>query len=185
MVTKENSDSPDEQLVIRRHRIIYQMRLSALYHQKRERFFDIVDKLVACLLAVSATAAFTSLFQPYGQCGKVIAAFTALLSMIPLVFNPAQRARHHNQLAQDYRRLLAECEVAGQRWTDEQCNGFSSKSLQIAASEPTPLTALVADCQNQLALAFDENQVADLKFYHHLFKHWIDLRPDPCKENSA
>ena len=184
MEKKEHSDSADEQLVLRRHRILYQMRLSVLYHQKRERFFDIVDKIVASLLAVSATAAFTTLFRPE-EGGKAIAAFTALLSMVPLVFNPAQRARHHNQLAQDYRRLLAECEIAGQAWTDEQCNNFSSKSMQISASEPSPLTALVADCQNQLALAFDEEKVADLKIYHHLFKHWIDLRPKPFSEKKA
>lgn len=166
-------------LFTRRHEIIYKIRLSTLYHRKRERFFDMVDKVVSSLVLTTATAAVTSFFQDVTGAEKTLSAMTACLSLIPVVFNPAQKARHHNQLTQSYCRLLAKCEQAGERWTEPQCNQFSAELIEISAAEPTPLTALVADCQNELAISYNEGPVAKLKWHHHLLKQLLDMRPEP------
>lgn len=166
-------------LLVRRHEIIYKIRLSTLYHRKRERFFDIVDKAVSGLVLTTATAAVTSLFQGVAGAEKSLAAITACLSLIPVVLTPAQKARHHNQLSQRYCQLLATCTQAGEDWTEAQCNQFSAQLIEISASEPTPLTALVADCQNELAISYNEGPAATLKWHHHLLKHLLDVRPAP------
>lgn len=178
LMTNEQQITPDV-LHMRRHTIIYKIRLSTLYHRKRERFFDMLDKLVSSFILVTATAAVTSIFQQLAGIEKTLAAITAVLSLIPVVFNPAQKARHHNQLVQSYCRLLASCEQAGETWSEDQCNQFSAQIVEISAAEPTPLGALVADCQNELSISYDTGPVAELNWVHHTFKHFFDMRPKP------
>jgi hypothetical protein len=154
-------------------------RLSALYHLKRERFFDAADKLSSAFTAVAATAAVGTLLKGKEAPELAVALLTAFLSLVPLVANPALKARHHGQLASEFRRILADFERVGQRWTEAQCNEFAARLLDLESSEPAPLAALVADCQNQLSLATGQGLVANVRWYHHMLKHWFDLRPDP------
>lgn len=183
LMTNSQQITPDV-LHERRHNIIYKIRLSTLYHRKRERFFDVLDKFVSGFILVTATAAVTSLFQGIAAAEKTLSAATALLSMIPVVFNPAQKARHHNQLIQQYCQLLSQCEQAGEDWDEKQCNQFSAEFVKISAAEPTALGALVADCQNELALSYGEEPPASLNFYHRSFKHFFDMRPPPAKPSQ-
>jgi hypothetical protein len=163
----------------RRCDLIYQARLSALYHIKRERFFDTIDKFCSAVTTVAATAAVGALLQRSAGYDLAAAILTAVLSMVPLVFNPAQKARHHGQLAGDFRRVLADCERVGQHWETARCDEFAARVMDLQTSEPAPLAALVADCQNQLAIASGNRPVADMRLRHHMLKHWIDVRPQP------
>lgn len=179
-MTHPSPDISDElraHLWHRRCALVYQARLSALYHLKRERFFDALDKLASTATAVAATAAVATLLKGRQDIDLAVAATTAVLSLVPLVFNPAMKARHHAQLAGEFRRLQADCERAGQRPTEAQCDEFTSRMVDIAAAEPMPMAALVADCQNQLALANGEGPVAHLGPLQGLLKHWVDFRP--------
>lgn len=166
----------------RRCDVIYRARLSALYHLKRERFFDSLDKASAAVTAVAATAAVGAVLKatvPGGGLELWVSAGVAMLSLIPLVFNPAQKARHHALLAMEFRRLLADCEHAGERWGEEQCNQMAARALEIEAAEPAPLAALVADCQIQLAIGSGTKPPARLRWHEKLLKNWVDLRPQP------
>lgn len=182
--TESISDELHAHLWNRRCSIVYQARLSALYHLKRERFFDTLDKLSSIATAISATAAVATLLKGNERADLAVAAVTAALSLVPLVFNPAMKARHHGQLAAEFRRLHADCERAGEHLSPAQCDEFTSRLVDIAASEPSPMAALVADCQNQLAVAEGHGPVARLGFWGGLFKHWVDFRPEPAARTS-
>jgi hypothetical protein len=158
----EGADAHDRWLWNRRYEVIYHMRLSTLYHQKREHYFDQADKFCTLLTTVSAAAA-----------------ITAILSVLQLVLNFGARSREHGKLAVDFRRLRAEAERAGAHWTEEQCADFAARALEIEAGEPPSLGALVLQCQNELAVTM--GKPADryhLRFYERWFKHFWNFNAD-------
>lgn len=189
----EQNDAYERWLWSRRFEAVYNMRVSVIYHLKRERWFDMLDRWCTLLTALSATAAVGALLKEAEGATLAVALFTAVLSLLPLVVNFAQKARHHAQLAAEFRRLRAEAERVGQRWTEEQCDQFASRVLDIEASEPPPLGALVIQCQNELASALgkpaDRNP---LRFYERWFKQvWnfdsddISARQDAARRMAA
>lgn len=158
----------------RRERALYRVRVSILYHLKRARFFDQADKLLTVATAVSATAAVGVVLKQVPELDVAVSVATAVLAVIQLVTGLSGMARNHSQAAAEFRRLQAEFEAAGERWTEEQCNAFAARILELEASEPAPLSALVADCQNQLAIAVGGPTVK-LTPVQRWFKHWVDF----------
>src|SRR4051812_12802777 len=104
------SDALEQHLWDRRHAVVYKIRLSVLYHLKRERFFDLTDKLMSIVVAVSATASVGVLLKQVEQLELWVSAATAVFALVPVIFNPAEKARKHAHLASEFRRLLAACE---------------------------------------------------------------------------
>jgi hypothetical protein len=161
----------------RRSQLIMRVRLSILYHLKRERFFDLWDKTASIATTLAASAAVAVLLKRAGDAPEAWAAgLTAALSLIPLVVNPAEKARKHGLLAGEFRRLLSECDGAGERWSEAQCDRFTARLLELEAPEPAPLNVLVIDCQNQLNVASGRPQDrVPLRFYEKWFKQWVDF----------
>lgn len=160
----------------RRHRLLFKVRLSVLYHLKRERYFDVADKWCSMLTAVAATAAVAALLKRVPDFDLAAAIATAVLALIPLVLNPAERARKHGQIAADFRRLRADAERAGERWTEAQCDEFTGRALDIETTEPAALGALVVDCQNQVTASVDPNaKTHRLRLHERLLMHLWDF----------
>jgi hypothetical protein len=158
----------------RRSSLLYKVRLSIVYHLLRERFFDQVDKGIAIITALSATSAVASLLGDSEGLGKLAAAFTALLSLIPLVFNPAAVAKRHGELAASFRKLRAEFERAGEHWSPTTCDEMAAKLIEIEVTEPATLHALVAHCQNQLNLG-DNGPIVHLTWLQHRLMHFVSF----------
>lgn len=155
----------------RRCDLIYKVRLSILYHLKHSRFLSRLDKTISVLTAASATAAVSALMKTSGEPVDMwAAAITAVLSIIPLVFNPSDGAKKHTELAFQFRKLFAEFERAGQHWSVDQCDEFTAKLVEQEATEPASLAALVAHCQNELNLASEGPQV-NLTRFQSFMKH--------------
>jgi hypothetical protein len=93
----------------------WRMQLSALYHLRRVRHFELIDKVCSMLTAVAATAAVTALLKQADTLNLIAAAATAALSLVPLVCSPAEKARVHGRLAVAYRHLRALAERAAGR----------------------------------------------------------------------
>lgn len=167
------SNEVDQHCWDRRCALIYKVRLSILYHLKHSRFLSGLDKTISILTAASATAAVSSVMKASGEPVDMWAsAITAVLSIIPLVFNPSEAAKKHTELAFQFRKLLAEFERAGLHWRVDQCDEFTAKLVEQEATEPASLSALVAHCQNELNLASDGPQV-NLNWFQSLMKHLI------------
>ena len=171
------TDAQADHLWVRRCSAIYRSRLSTLYHRKRERFFDGVDKLSSAATAVAATSAVALLLRENQSLDSAAAVLTAALSLVPLIFNPAMKARHHAELAAEFKRVLADAERAGQHWTAAQCDAFAARIIEIEAAEPAPLGGLIADCQNQMELAAGNGKAANLGLVGHALKHFFDFTP--------
>lgn len=74
--------------------------MSRAYHQKRERFFDILDNATKAFSVLGATAIMPKVvvaeWQPY------IAAGVAITSTLSLVLGYAKRSRAHADLAKTF-----------------------------------------------------------------------------------
>lgn len=177
----------EENCASRQHNVLYRLRLSCLYHQLRERFFTRLDKSLSVLLVLSATAAMGTFFQVlqlprWGEAATSVG--TTALAVIQLLFDFAGKARHHAQKAADSKRLQAACARAGEKWTNEQCNEWFAQTLEMEEGEPAPMAALVAYCQNQLAIGADGPTVK-LYLHERWLMNWIDFDPAAIDKRSA
>ncbi len=162
----------------RRTNTLYRAQVSALYHLKRERFFQVSDQAISFATAISATAAATVLIKKVEGLEIWISALTAFLALIPVVYNPAELARRHGQAASDYRKLLADAERTGEHWTTEHCNDYSARLLELEVAEPATLAALVVSCENQLKISLgDRSSQVHLPWWVRMLKQWIDFDP--------
>lgn len=155
--------------------LLWGIRLSALYHLKRERFLDGVDKAAKAVSAIGGAAAFSQI-KDNATFGLWVIGFITLVSTLSLVYGPSTKARKHAELARDYKRLEAEVISVGGAISEPQISKFNSQLVSLEASEPASLGALVTQCHNELCEAIgDKSQITPLPFLHWLFKNWFDI----------
>lgn len=162
---------------VRRGETIYRSELSALYHLKRERFFELVDKLTKAGAVIGGSAALYK-FHDAGTPAWITFAIT-VCSAFSLVFSFSERSKRHAELAKSYRELLAEiARVSEYCVTDELATIWTSKVRELEVKEPPPLTALTIMCQNEIAIAHGRKEdVIELPPIVRLMSHFFDM-PD-------
>lgn len=166
-----------------RRGLLWRVRLSALYHLKRERFLDGVDKSSKFVSAIGGAAAFAQ-FKESPELGMWITGLIAITSTLSLVYGFSAKARKHAELARDFKRLEAEITAAGEPLTAAQISSFDAKFLLIESGEPATLGALVTACHNELARAEGSDEhITPLHWFESIFKNWIDF--DQSKDHSS
>jgi hypothetical protein len=159
----------------KRHAVLYRTELSTLYHQKRERFFSLCDKLGNTVGVIGGSAALASLSNP--ELLAWIALAITVVSSFALVIGFADRARRHADLAKDFRQLEAAIVERGERdFTEQDVSSWEARTRMLESSEPPALGALVVLCQNELARAQGHgSQVVHLSFAQRLLAHLFDF----------
>lgn len=170
MTTPTPSTSTQDAL----HDLLWRVRLSALYHLKRERFLDGVDRAAKAVAALGGAAAFASI-KSNPEFGQYLAGIIAIVSALSLVYSPSTKARKHADLARDFK--LLESDVVEQTaWSAEKLASFNSRYHRLEASEPAALGALVTQCHNELAAGMGAREhITPLALYERLFKNWFDF----------
>ena len=147
----EDQDHLDHQWK-KRYAPLYRAQLSVLYHQKRERFFEIWDKVGKAVAVIGGSAAFASIGGP--DLMRVVAAAITVTSTLSLVFGFSDRSKRHAELARNFRQLEAEIVAKGDRlFSDGDTDAWEAKVRMLESSEPPALGLLVVICQNELAIA--------------------------------
>lgn len=157
-----------------RHALIYRIELSTLYHHKRERFFEMLDKGGKAVSVLGGSAALANLAsRPTLLAIGVAITATSTLS---LVAGLSDRSKRHAELARNFRNLEAEVIAAGERdFTEAQLSSWAAKERSLEASEPPALSVLIVVCQNELAAAAgSRGKVVPLPFLKRLTKNWIN-----------
>jgi hypothetical protein len=157
----------------RRHEVIYRVELSTLYHQKRERFFELLDKNTKGVAVIGGSAALARLG---GDEALVwIAALVTVSSTLSLVWGFADRARRHSDFANRFCMLASSILAKGhQDLTEELVCEWEGRARELEASEPAALSVLVRICQAEL------NASRGVKYelppwYQRIFAHVLDL----------
>lgn len=162
---------------------MYRLRVSALYHQRRERFFDNWDKVAKAVAVIGGAAAVSQLISdPTTKLWA--AAAVSVLSTISLVFGFSQKARRHSELARDFMRLLARIEEAGPYPPAEKMDKFAAEFASLEASEPASMSALVRHCENLFYMSSGQPG-KPLTWWKRLFMHYWDFALDTEQNPSS
>lgn len=154
---------------------LYRAELSALYHQKRERFFELADKLGK---AASIFCGSTALWKISDE--NIVAAMAVVVTMtsaLSLVFSFSERSKKHAELAQGFRAVIGEILAKSEfSVTNADASIWMSKICALEAKEPPALSALTVMCQNELAIARGaNNKIVPQSLRIRLLAHFLDM----------
>ena len=166
--------------------LVHRVELSAMYHLRRARYLTLIERLVQGFTALTATGAYAQLATT-PNAGAAITVSTATLGLLTaaasissLVFVWGQRATHHSIQAADYRRLLCDIQGANVTLTEAQYLTFCGRLHTLEVGERSSLSALVVQCQNELAAAQGQShRIVRLTFLQRMFMHVWDFRIEP------
>ncbi|WP_124076466.1 hypothetical protein [Burkholderia gladioli] len=167
-------NGPSDGAWTRRHDVLYHTEMSALYHQKRERFFELWDKLTKAFSLIGGSAALYKASDP--SVVAVIAVAITTGSALSLVFGFSERARRHSELSREFKNLIADIFKIGPfQFTEENINQWNEARYRIDAKEPPALGLLVQICQNEMAVSQNQSHnIVPIKFGMRLIAHFID-----------
>lgn len=154
---------------------LYKAELSALYHQKRERFFELADKLGKASSLFGGSAALWKIGDE--NLVKNLAAFITASSALSLVFSFSERSKRHAELAQGFRAIISEILAKSEfEITPIDAGSWMSKVCTLEAKEPPSLSALTVMCQNELAISKGaDNKIRPQNFCTRIFSHFFDM----------
>lgn len=161
----------------KRHATLYRCALASRYHRSRERFFDLIDRVVVAASLIGGSTAFALAAQEHLV--QWAGAAVAVASSLSLVFAFGEKARRHSALAERYKRVEAEIMRVGEfGYTEEQVNGWRAAISEIESNEPPTLRTLVSLCQNDIAIAHNQfDKVVNQPWRKRLFAHFFDIEP--------
>lgn len=143
-------DDEHKHLWNRRCDIIYRAELSTLYHRKRERFFALLDRWDKIFTLLFGTAAFAQVITLDRQ--PLLALPFVMLALASLIFDFAESARRHGELASSFKLLESTIEAAGERdFVEPDLNLWSARLREIESGETSVYNLLVRICQNEIA----------------------------------
>lgn len=153
----------------------YRAELSALYHQKRERFFELMDKLAKAAAVFGGSAALWKIGDE--KVVTSVAAFITATSALSLVFSFSERSKRHAELARGFRDILAEIAGASDfECTDAAASAWMGKVCALESKEPPSLGALTVLCQNELAIAQNQRHLVHKQnMLTRLMAHFLDM----------
>ena len=148
---------------------------SMRYHQARARFYNNTHLLIQFLVFALATASVSRLLDTL-LTGQVLLWFLAaigLLALFSLVYNPAEKAGLHKSLYRGFTMLNGT--IFATPDADETTLSEWTKTIYgLYAEEPPVYRALLAHCDNQVAIALNkvnEGYFVDLRWNHRLFRN--------------
>jgi len=151
--------------------------VSALYHQKRERFLDGADRASQAVGVLGGAAAFAQILGNVSY-GWVPAGVVAIVSAAALCYGPGAKARIHGGLARSFKQLHARIMLADDPAPPEVIKQFNSEILIMEADEPAALRCLVRQCENELSEAFGmDDDVRPMHWWDRLWMNVVDLDP--------
>lgn len=157
----------------RRHDAKYLAKLGFLYHRKRERFFDLCDKVTKSATVLLGAALFAQYFR---DIAPWVGAAVSAVGLLALVFGYADRKQRHKEIADGYATMLGKIEGCGASHSLSEADQWHLELRQMDAKEPPTLGTLVVICQNEIAIAEGKPEsVVSISAYKKLFANWRDF----------
>jgi hypothetical protein len=138
-------------LHVKWHRMLFGVRRSIRYHQRRRAFYDKLDKTSNMLsLIFGSVAVYGTLEANAKNVALIASGIVTVFASINLVVSSATRARDHADFVRKYveiEKLMLEDE------TEARLREVKAQRLSIEAEEPPVLHVLNAMCHNELMRA--------------------------------
>ncbi|MEZ5643565.1 MAG: hypothetical protein R3E99_00080 [Burkholderiaceae bacterium] len=130
---------------------LYKAWVQVRYHRKRQRFYDLLDKITkAATVVLGAT-----MMGKYLNTGfPWLATALTCLGFLALVFGYGDRKQHHKELAEHATRLVADIEaVPVADLSFQKTTAWASAYAQLVAKSPPPLKSLTLICEREQSVA--------------------------------
>ncbi|SHH34270.1 hypothetical protein SAMN02745124_00195 [Desulfofustis glycolicus DSM 9705] len=168
------------------HDLLFDVRRSVRYHNRRRLFYDRICKGSDALTAIFGSATIITLLGSTKvvppETPMYMAGITAILSVINLVFDTKENARLHHDLARDF--ITIEKNLIAPHLTPEKFAEAEARRLDIEAEEPPVLKVLDLTCHNDLlkAMGYEEEHYYKIGFWRSAFANFFDLFPGSIKK---
>lgn len=165
--------------------LLFGIRRSVRYHNRRRAFYDRLDQISNMLTVMLGSTAIYGVLQQSLKTLTLIAVGLATgLSAINLVLASSQRARLHFDLARQF--IALEKSLVKTTPSEEKLTEFTDARLTIEMEEPPILRVLDALCHNEevRAMGYPTSQIAEIGRLQRLFAPFIDFRSDKLKNPS-
>lgn len=172
MSTDPSARSKEDELLdalwVRRHHALNKAWVQVRYHKRRQRFFDLVDKLTKSTTVVFGAAAMGRFLN---EGFPVLPAAITSLGLLALVFGYGDRKQQHKEIAERAADIVASIEqVPVGQMTPLICAGWSADVARLSAKAPPPLKTLTILCEREQAIVEGHpDHVPEPWFY----KRWI------------
>lgn len=145
------SDAHWQALWERRCDALYKANITARYHRRRQRFFDLLDKATkAATVLLGASLLGESVKQHLPLAASAISG----LGLLALVFGYGDRKQTHKELAEAALQLVARIEeVPTALLTDALTTQWLADHSRLNSREPPALKTLVILCEREQAAA--------------------------------
>lgn len=158
------------------HRMLFGIRRSIRYHQRRRAFFDRLDQFSNMLSVIFGSAAIYGILEKNALGIALLASGTVtVLASINLVVGSAQRARAHA----DFMRRYVELEKLMLKPQTEECLlDVTQSRLSIEAEEPPVLHVLNCICHNETmrAMGYKKDDMPKIGWFQRLVAQIFDFR---------
>ena len=164
------------------HELLFGVRRSVRYHNRRRRFYTALHKLqVFCslVLASATVMAFAgAIGGEWPLWAKTLpAALVSVLAGLDLVFGSVDKTWLHADLERQFIELERQLEAARDNPTAELIAQMTDRRLDIERQEPPVLRVLDTLCHNELvhAMGYGAEQQVRVGFWQRLFANFFDL----------
>lgn len=162
--------------VTERHNLLFDVRRSIRYHNRRRAFFDRLSLSNSAVSLIAGSAVVASILGDKTVAAAVAGFVVTAFSTLDLVVGTAQKARLHADLA----RRFIDLEKRLVRATDTgaaELLALKEERLTIEADEPPVLRVLDVLCYNEQAKAmgYDKKYMARVGPLQRLLAQWWDV----------
>ncbi|MDA7968811.1 MAG: hypothetical protein MPK31_07805 [Gammaproteobacteria bacterium] len=154
---------------------------SMRYHHARERFLNTAHLFIQFVVFALTTTGTVWLIESFvGEWfGLGLLAAASALALCSLIFRPAEKAGLHRSLYRSFT-LLAGA-ISSTANPDEATRAEWTRNIHaLYAEEPPVFRALLAHCDNQVAIALgarhDDDYFVDLKLHQRLLRNFLPFQ---------
>ncbi|MFT5727897.1 MAG: hypothetical protein ACI8PB_002042 [Desulforhopalus sp.] len=165
------------------HNLLWDTRRSVRYHNRRRLFYDRASNFSDAFTAIAGSGTVvTAVSQLPGWVPITMAAITAILSSINLVFDTKGNARTHHDLSRNF--IEIEKALISPVLTREIFHESQVRRLEIEAEEPPVLRVLDLVCHNELlkAMGYNESEYFKINLFQRIVANFFDLFPSTVKK---
>lgn len=143
---------------------LYKADTSARYHRRRQRFFDLADKLTKALTVLLGATLMGSMLK---DSQPLAASLISSLSLLALVFAYSDRKQVHKELAEGFIKLIQQIEECpANELSEAKAAVWMAMAVALDAKEPPALKTLVTMCEHEASVAAGHPNHISLPSWH-------------------
>ena len=162
--------------------VLFDVRLSIRYHERRQGFFGgLLNATLFASLTLNSAAAGILLSRTPEIWATVAMLIVATMSAACLAYGARDKAARHDDLRRRF--ITLESEIRRRDHTDEVAEWGELERLAIEADEPPTLSTIYALCHNEESKAMDfaQDDLIPITKTQRFLAHFIDWKEDSLR----